>query len=85
MKNIYACRLSFLLSFFPLSHIEALHFVIMNDFNELMQIETKIGEKETEKGRRENYCDIFLLLMLMDLWCQRSEKGCLHRFAVCVM
>jgi hypothetical protein len=44
----------------------------MNDFNELMQIETKIGEKETEKGRGENYCDIFLLLMLMDLWCQRS-------------
>jgi hypothetical protein len=75
VKNIYACRLSlslfpsFLLSFFPLSNIEALHFVIMNDFNELMQIETKIGEKETEKGRGENYCDIFLLLMLMDLWC----------------
>jgi hypothetical protein len=55
VENIYACRLSLFpslsLSFFPLSNIEALHFVIMTDFNELMQIKTKIGEKETEKGR----------------------------------
>jgi hypothetical protein len=36
-------------SLFPLSNIEALHFVIMNDFNELMQIETKIRKKK-EKG-----------------------------------
>jgi hypothetical protein len=47
VKNIYMHVDS--LSFLPLSNIEALHFVIMNDFNELMQIETKIRKKK-EKG-----------------------------------
>src|SRR5215212_23012 len=50
------------LSFFPLSDIEALHFVIMNDINELMQIETKIRTKEKRRRRKDWFSPVCIIL-----------------------